>query len=193
MINMTHQGLGQSELWSVEHFRGCSKATFSSWTSTSYFSCLRFVLQVLPKPFQPFPATPPVAVCLGARHVSLPGAASGLLRQRCLCRPISVITAASRLNENCKGILMLTAAAKCFMALLRASSKLLPTALPKRQGGDGKKKKKFNFHPRWFFLVPTVAYTLSKGRGTLWLQVLSFPLRTVGSFHTVRLLLFFWR
>lgn len=54
-----------------------------------------------------------------------------------------------------------------------------------------KKKNKCNFHPRWFFLVPTVAYILSKGRGTLWLQVGSFPLRTVGSFHTVCLLLCF--
>lgn len=59
---------------------------------------------------------------------------------------------------------MLPAAAKCFMALLRAFSKLLPATLLGRQGGAGGKKNSISIQGD-FFLVPTVVHVLSKGRG----------------------------
>lgn len=58
---------------------------------------------------------------------------------------------------------MHTAAAKCFMDLLGASSKLLPATLPERQGGDGKKKNKIQFSSKMIFLSAFIClYTLQR-------------------------------
>lgn len=51
-----------------------------------------------------------------------------------------------------KAFQMQTAAAKCFMDLLRVSSKLLPATLPERQGGDGKKIKYIQFSAKMILL-----------------------------------------
>ena len=127
-----------------------------------YFYYLRHVLQVLLKPLLPS-HTSSCGLSESSVSVHARNNVSELLWHRCLCRFISLFMAGNCLNEDHKGILMLPAAAKCFMALLRAFSKLLPATWLGRQRGAG--EKKFNFHARWFFFMSAVVHTLSKGQG----------------------------
>ena len=111
-----------------------------------YFYCLSNVLQVLPKCLLPS-RTSFCSTFESNMSVHAGSYASEPLCHRRLCRFISLIMAGNCLNEDLKGVLMLPAAAKCFMALLRAFSKLLPTTSLWRQGGAGEKKT-FNFNLR---------------------------------------------
>lgn len=61
------------------------------------------------------------------------------------CADSSIVMAGNCSNENHKGILMLPAAGKYFMALLRAFRKSQPETLMGRQGGADEKKNKNEF------------------------------------------------
>lgn len=119
IISVTQQGLGGRWLWIqtspvrwqvCEAFQGVLQGYLLLLNTTSYFSFLS-----APVAAKAFPAVPSHTSCcsLSGNKVPVPARScvSELLTGRCLCRPVSLITAGCWLNKNCKGIFMLTAAA----------------------------------------------------------------------------------